>query len=267
MRVCFPRYAGQPGPVFSNRKEQHMRDVDGIIDEPDDDDDDTDPEDIGDISAVDIDMEQCIEWAKEIREHEAEAIEIRWHVGQALIVARGDRQRLPKGFYEEYRKATRESKRELMYRIKLAEKFPTRKDLDKCIALHLSWRELIAKHLTGDKSQPPKDKSERPGKGGDGYSWLAGRDVVRAMREELVAGSFSVKAIGAMDESTAVDVVRQLKQAADRIQRRISAIQKNDRSPSPRRERNRSFTTHTVRQGSVARMPKYRGKPIVAEQD
>ncbi len=189
------------------------------------DDDDIDNNDA--VAELPVDVEALIILDKKIDTCEAGAIVARWEFGKHLLDARGERQRLPKGTLDALSEITGKGRRELQYRMTLAEKIPAREDLENmCNTLHLSWHELIRQILTDkDHPEPQGHTADRPGKTVDGYTFLVGKSLVDAVKE-LDRKEFSVKNVDTLDIDTCVAVQRAMKRYSDRIQRRISQLQK-----------------------------------------
>jgi hypothetical protein len=185
--------------------------------DPDDLDDELDEPDDPDGGGIpDWDIEELIRLDKQINEHEADAIRRRWEYGRAMLAGRGDRQRLPKGALDDLGAVTGNSRRELQYRMKLADLFPTEADM--CKVLHLPWYEIIRQHLTAKPKQPKRDKKpERPGKVVDGYSIKRDTDVIKDLKD-WDHNIFRKESIATWPLDSRLHMLRWLKRIADRIQ-------------------------------------------------
>jgi len=152
---------------------------------------------------------------KQINEHEQDAILRRWEYGRHVLDGRGERARLPKGILDDLGAATGNSRRELQYRMKFAEEFPT--DADMCEVLHLSWYEIIRRHLTAKPEPERQPTTEGPGKVIDGVTHMRASDVITGLNA-WERNVFRIESIASYSEDSRLQMIRLLKIIADRLQ-------------------------------------------------
>ncbi len=123
----------------------------------------------------------------------------------------------PKGALHALCMATGNSRRELQYRMAFADKFPTEADM--CNVLHISWHEIIGKHLTStterQRQQATTDQA-KPGKAVDGFTVMRDTDVI-TMLKAWKRNVFRVESIATYPEDSRRDMILCLKRIADRL--------------------------------------------------
>ena len=94
---------------------------------------------------------------KDIEAGESESIEARWDFGRVLLTHRAGKKQLPTGLRPEITKEYRLEASEITRRMRLAEKFTTRKQVvDACTRCGGSWRRMIREELTKREAVAPK---------------------------------------------------------------------------------------------------------------
>jgi hypothetical protein len=99
--------------------------------------------------------------------------------------------------------------------MKFAELFPTHNDM--CKVLHLSWYEIIRRHLTAKPEPERQPATERPGKVVDGVSILRASDVITGLRA-WERNVFRTESIATYSDDERREMVRWLRRIADRLQ-------------------------------------------------
>ncbi len=107
--------------------------------------------------AIAVGLEERLATAEvlDARIDKAEAAGIRdcWEFGQELLDRRDDNGKLPSGCLTEIVKATGTSRTELVYRMRLAERYPTLDKLSVGIAKFRSWDAFVRGDLKRERSQ------------------------------------------------------------------------------------------------------------------
>lgn len=93
------------------------------------------------VAAIDID--HLVRIDQSIDDNEATALRARWQFGQELVAARDGAGRLPNGYMRELAERTGKTARELQYRARFAEVYPTEAELRNAVSQFSSWHQTV----------------------------------------------------------------------------------------------------------------------------
>lgn len=117
--------------------------------------------------AVDLDIERLVRIDQRIDASESTALRDRWEFGRQMLAARDGAGRLPNGYLAELVERTGKSRRELAYRARFADAYPTEDEL--CTVVHSfeSWtavRESLKRWTDADDNAPTEPQPAPDGK-------------------------------------------------------------------------------------------------------